>query len=178
MPHYIYLNHTSDDYDANRKGMMSEKQLQQLHATLFENTLKQRKVFFLIGVGICVTLLLIGSTILALALVLFLIQASLMYPYLIRYRLDKLQTLMPEHIEGKIRLMNQEVRTSNDPLFIQLRHHEIDLNFDVSADKLNNFNETDTYRFYYTESPHFILSAQAVDTLSETNYERETYETL
>ncbi len=157
MSHYDYINHTHDDYDANRKQIITDEQLTQMRIKLLIENQFHRRGFLLLW-AISAVLVILQIWAIALPMLAFAVFMSLVYPRLTRHRLKNLHTLDLQSVEGRVRLMNKDLRQPDDPVFLQLRHVEIDFNFYVPPDRLTNFNEDDHYRFYFTESPNFVLS--------------------
>lgn len=176
MSHYSYLEHNTDDYDANRKGVITDEQLMQMQAKLMDENQINRRGFLLLW-GASSALVVVQWWELALPFLLGSIFVSLVYPRLTRRRLNNLNTVNLQRIEGRIRLMNTQTRKDDDPMFVQLKHIEIDFNFDIPAGSPDTFIENETYRFYYVESPNFVLSVQVIDPLDK-YHERKAYETL
>lgn len=162
MSHYDYLTHTRDDYDANRKQIITDEQLAQMGEKLLAQNQFHRSGFLILW-GISAVLIILQLWAVALPMVAFAVLMSLVYPRLTRHRLHNLDTVDLQSVEGRVRLMNKDLRKPDDPLFLQLRHIEIDFNFHVPPEKMADFNEDDKYRFYFTESPNFVLSVATVN---------------
>jgi len=162
MSHYSYLTHTPDDYDANRKQIITDEQLSQIRDKLLTEN-QTHRLGFLVLWGISAVLILLQLWAVALPMLAFAVFMSFVAPRLTRRNLTNLDTVKLQRVDGRVRLMNKDLRKPDDPLFLQLRHVEIDFNVHVPAERHDEFNEQDTYRFYFIESPNFVLSVGSVE---------------
>lgn len=121
MPHYNYIQHSPDDYDANRKLSITDEQLIQMQTKLLADNQTNRRGFLILW-GITAILMVLQVWVVALPMFAFAVLMSLVYPRLTRRNLSNLETVTVQSLEGRVRMMNKEVRKPNDPVFLQLRH--------------------------------------------------------
>jgi hypothetical protein len=168
MSNYTVLDYTFDDYDTNRKGVITDHQIKLMH----NNLLKQGRI----GGMICLIASLVGCVVLVtggksgLTLIALPMAGALILLMGLRNRVRGLSKLEVKYIIGKVKIS----KSVDMPDWLTGTTHTVkidglDLIFRMTDEQVKMFNPSVDYRFHFTEDPKYFLSADEVEAVYVTS---------